>query len=63
VHIANSEHYYEFRNYVIVEKMKKKRRRKISKICWKNIILSKFQKQFIAVLIQFLTVENTVSDC
>jgi hypothetical protein len=61
--IVNFKHYSEFRNYVTAEKMKKKRRKKILKICWKNIVLSKFQKQFIAVLIQFQTVENTVFDC
>jgi hypothetical protein len=59
VQIANSENYIEFRNSV-TENMKKKRRKKMSKICWKNIVLSKFKKQFTAVLTQFITIENTV---
>jgi len=41
----------------------KEEKKKKSKICWKNIVLSKIHKQFTVVLIQFLIVENTVSDC
>jgi hypothetical protein len=38
VQIANSEHYYEFRNSVTAKKMKKKRRKKMIKIWFLHVV-------------------------
>jgi hypothetical protein len=61
VQIANSEHYFEFRNSVTAEKIEKKRRKiKFQNLLEKYSFYLKTQNQFTAVLIQFLTVEKTV---
>jgi len=64
VQIANSEHYSEYRNSVTAEKMKKKiKKKEVRNLLEQYIFYLKKHNQFIAVLIQFLTAENTVSDC
>jgi hypothetical protein len=64
VRIANFEHYSQFRNFVIADNMKNKRRKKIlENLLEKYSFYLKTHNQFTAVLIQFLTVENIISDC
>jgi hypothetical protein len=65
VQITNSKYYSEFRNSVTAEKMKKKEKKKKKddeNMLEKYSFYLKTQNKFTTVLIQFLTVENTVSD-
>jgi hypothetical protein len=64
VQIANSEHYSEYRNSETAEKIKKEDKEKeVRNLLEQYSFYLKTHNQFISVLIQFLTVENTVYDC